>query len=275
MHFNPDQADKRGYLTEPFRLFSLRARESGEIANHYHEFHKLLFFRSGDVTYRVEGRSYPLSGGEVLLVPAHAIHQPLISPDTPYERLVLWVQPEAVEQRGLERCFDHCTEEKSYLLPRDRCDQGRLTALLRDLEQSVDGGGFGCDALAEGLFLQLMVWLNRWTLEGHGGDVGARGDPKIDEILSYINDNLTEDLSVGALAGKFYLSRSWLMHRFKAITGCSIHQYVLQKRLILAAQQLRQGVGVAQAAQLSGFSDYSAFLRSFRKAYGVSPREFR
>ena len=275
MHLNPDQADKRGYLTEPFRLFSLRSKESGQVEHHYHEFHKLIFFRAGDVTYRIEGRSYPLEGDQVLLVPAHAIHQPVISPEESYERLVLWIQPEELERRGLDKCFVHCGETNSYLLPRERCDQSRLRPLLRELAQCASDKSFGCDALAEGLFLQLMVWINRWTLDGHAATEAGRWDPKIDEILAHINHHLTEDLSVGALAGQFYLSRSWLMHRFKAITGCSIHQYVLQKRLILSAQYLRQGMGVAQAAQLSGFSDYSAFLRSFRKAYGVSPREFR
>ena len=100
-------------------------------------------------------------------------------------------------------------------------------------------------------------------------------DAKIDEILRYNNDNLPADLSVDELGQRFYLSRSWLMHRFKSITGCPIHQYVLQKRLILAAQLLREGESVGEAAQRSGFTDYSAFLRAFRRAYGVSPREYR
>ena len=78
-----------------------------------------------------------------------------------------------------------------------------------------------------------------------------------------------------ALSERFYLSRSWLMHRFKDITGCPVHQYVLQKRLICAAQLLRRGESVGEAVRLSGFADYSAFLRAFRRAYGVSPREYR
>ena len=57
---NPDRADKRGYLKEPFRLFQLKDRDSGAFAYHYHEFHKLILFLSGEVTYRVEGRGYAL-----------------------------------------------------------------------------------------------------------------------------------------------------------------------------------------------------------------------
>lgn len=271
---NPDRADKRGYLREKFRLFYLKDRERTPIPHHYHEFHKLILFLSGSLFYRVEGRSYKMKGGDLLLVPAHAIHQPIIDPDVPYERFVLWIQPEALTDQHLDTCFEQCRAENSYLLPRDRYDKTRLHNLLRDMERC-DGGEFGDEVLAGALFLQGMVLLNRWLLGQNVPVAQARSDPKIDEILSYINSDLTADLTVTALAARFYLSRSWLMHRFKAITGCSIHQYVLQKRLILAAQLLKNGESVGDAARLSGFSDYSAFLRAFRKTYGMAPREFR
>ena len=130
-----------------------------------------------------------------------------------------------------------------------------------------------------GIGRQLLDWAHRQFPENEFWlevrESNARSDAKIDEILRYINGNLTADLSVDELGQRFYLSRSWLMHRFKSITGCPIHQYVLQKRLILAAQLLREGESVGEAAQRSGFTDYSAFLRAFRRAYGVSPREYR
>lgn len=277
MALNPDHADKRGYLRQKFRLFHLKDQDSGVIPHHYHEFHKLILFQSGALTYRVEGRSYEMRSGDLLLIPAHAIHQPIIDPDVPYERFVLWIQPEALEEKGLEHCFVQCREENAYLLSRDKYDRPQLLSLLREMEVCEVGGAFGDAVLSEALFLQAMVALNRWMLgQPHRTQPEAeRSDPKIDEILTYINQNLTSDLSVNALAARFYLSRSWLMHRFKAITGCPIHQYVLQKRLILSAQLLRAGESVGEAAHLSGFSDYSAFLRAFRKAYGVAPREFR
>lgn len=274
---NPDQADKRGYLKEPFRLFHLKDRESGTFAYHYHEFHKLILFLSGGVTYRVEGRGYELKGGDLLLIPAHAIHQPVIGTEAPYARIILWIQPEALDRRGLGGCFDRCREQNAYLLDRDRYDQDQLMGLLRALEDGISDGSFGAEVLSESLFLQLMVWVNRWVLhwEPEQRESAVRSDPKIDEILEYINHNLSANLSVEELGRQFYLSRSWLMHRFKTITGCPIHQYVLQKRLILAAQLLRQGESVGDAARRSGFADYSTFLRCFRKTYGVAPRDFR
>lgn len=277
MPLNPDSADKRGYLKEPFRLFSLKDTAGEQIPFHYHEFHKLILFRSGSLTYRVEGRGYEMRPEDVLLIPAHAIHQPVIGAEAPYARSILWIQPQALEEHGLAACFDRCRAQNAYLLGRDRYDRAGLKSMLRELEEGLRSDAFGSGVLAQALFLTLMVQVNRWVLplDSSRRESAVRSDPKIDEILEYINQNLTEDLSVDALAARFYLSRSWLMHRFKAITGCPIHQYVLQKRLILAAQFLREGESVGEAARKSGFADYSTFLRAFRKTYGVSPRDFR
>jgi len=274
---HPETADKRGYLNEDYRLFHPNGRETDIFPYHYHEFHKILFFLSGDLTYLVEGRKYILRPGDLLLVPAHAIHQPVIDPENPYDRIILWIRPEALFPNGTDISFSHCREHSAYLLPRELYDHTKLSSLLAELEHSLADPAFGSNILSNALFDQLMVHLCRW-IQSAGKDLDRRAvpsDPKIHQILTYINHHLTEDLSIEALSARFYLSRSRLMHRFKEVTGCPIHQYVLQKRLILASQLLRSGMSVSQASQMSGFSDYSAFLRAFRRAYHVSPGNYR
>ena len=74
---------------------------------------------------------------------------------------------------------------------------------------------------------------------------------------------------------KFYISRYYLMHRFKAVTGYTLHQYISQKRLLRAGELIRSGVPVMKAAEQAGFGDYSTFLRAFQNTFHMSPREFR
>ena len=102
-----------------------------------------------------------------------------------------------------------------------------------------------------------------------------RVDPKMEEVLRYIGEHLEEDLSVDALANRFYLSRYYLMHRFKAVTGYTLHQYINQKRLLRAGELIRAGVPVMKAAEQAGFAEYSTFLRAFQNTFHMSPREFR
>ena len=271
------KADKRGYLREEFRLFHPKGREGSAFPYHYHEFHKILLLLSGSLTYLVEGRTYTLRPGDLLMIPAHAIHQPVIDPESVYDRVVLWIQPQAIGEQGLDECFQRCAKAGSYLLAREEYEYPRLSELLKTLEVSVRGEDLRDDVLSDALLRQILVLLCRFTasLGISNGTARAFSDPKIDEILRYINSNLEDDLSIDALSARFFLSRSRLMHRFKQVTGCPVHQYVLQKRLILAAKLLQEGCSVTRAAERSGFSDYSAFLRSFRRAYHVPPGSYR
>ena len=97
----------------------------------------------------------------------------------------------------------------------------------------------------------------------------------MEEITHFIRDHLEETLSIEQLARTFFLSRYYLMHRFKEVYGCTVHQYIRQKRLQRAAEEIRRGVPVLKAAEEAGFGDYSVFLRAFRAVYGRSPREWR
>lgn len=273
----PPDADKRGYLLEDFRLFHLKESRAQRFSYHYHEFDKVVVFLSGQVTYTVEGKAYFLSPGDLLLVPHHHIHQPDIGGAT-YERYILWLAPEFLGANGLEPCFVRAAQSGFHLIRPGEERTRLLLEKLDELEQAMsDEGAFGHDLLAKTCCLQFLIGLNR----GSQGNLAAedrqvyRSDPKIEEILGYINDHLAQPMTVQSLAERFYLSPSWLMHRFKEVTGCTVHQYILQKRLILAASLIRAGSPVLKAAVQSGFSDYSTFLRAFRSAYHCSPRDFQ
>ena len=55
--------EKTGYLHHDFKIFHLTDHEMSAYDFHYHDFHKLLFFLSGNVTYCIEGKSYQLTPG--------------------------------------------------------------------------------------------------------------------------------------------------------------------------------------------------------------------
>ena len=77
------------------------------------------------------------------------------------------------------------------------------------------------------------------------------------------------------LSKTFFLSRYYLMHRFKDVTGYTLHQYISQKRLLLAGELIRGGTPVMKAAEMAGYSEYSTFLRAFQNTFHMSPKEFR
>ena len=150
-----------------------------------------------------------------------------------------------------------------------------IDSLFGRVEEAGSEDAFGARLLADTCVLQLMVALNRDFPAAEAAEGAYRFDPKMEEVTRFIREHLAEELTIERLSGAFFLSRYYLMHRFKDVYGCTVHQYIRQKRLQQAAEQIRLGVPVLKAAGDAGFRDYSVFLRAFRGAFGKSPRQWK
>lgn len=277
------EVGKRGYLNENFRLFHLKDSRAQKLDYHYHEFDKLILLLNGRVTYVVEGVTYFLQPWDILLVQHNMIHRPIIDPAEPYERVVVWLGRDWLTSRSdpgeaLDTCFHTARDRGFHLLRVDGNRRLQYMQTIQQLEESLCSREFGAGRLSDTLCQQLLIAVNRDLLRSRTAAEAQdsyRVDPKMEEILKYIAQHLEEDLSVDALAKRFFLSRYYLMHRFKAVTGYSVHQYISQKRLLRAGELIREGVPVMKAAEQAGFSEYSTFLRAFQNTFHMSPREFR
>ncbi len=273
---------KRGYLNDPYRLFHLRDDRALKLDYHYHEFDKLVLLLGGRVTYHIEGKCYPLQPMDILLVSRNLIHLPVVEDGQGYERMVLWLGRDFMSRYStpdadLSDCF-RLTAQRGVHLHRPRGEEReRWRGLFERVEAAGREEGFAAGLLADTYVLQLLISLNRAVAGAwEEADTAAyRFDPKMEEVTRYIMAHLVEELSIDHLSSIFFLSRYYLMHRFKEVYGCSVHQYIRQKRLQQAAEAIRRDVPVLKAAEDAGFGDYSVFLRAFRAAYGKSPREWK
>ena len=274
-----DSVSKRGYLHENYRLFHSSDRRDVDFEIHSHDFHKIVLCLSGRVTYIVEGVTYFLRPGDVLIIPEHQIHRSILHSAETYERMVLWISHAYVNsfgEKALEDVFVWPYQAQRALFRPDAQSRSRLIEKLLQVEQNWHAGFAGHGLLADTYLLQFLLELGQQLgAASLAADSSIRSDPQMSRVLQYINRNLREDLSVEKLAGVCFLSTSRLMHRFKQHTGCTVHQYVLQKRLMQAASHIQGGESVSHAAHEAGFADYSAFLRAFRKQYGCLPREIK
>ena len=266
---------QRGYLHEDFRLFHLRGAMEESVDWHYHTFHKIIEFLGGESGYGVEGKQYLLQPGDLVLVPQGCIHRPEAEPNAPYERRILYLSPEFLRRAGgscdLAACFDRAREEFRFVVhPADGTGGAQLAAL----EHAEREAAFGRELLAQSLLFQFLIGLNRAMAD----DLlqyakPAAYDRKIESILRYLSEHLTEPVSIDDLAARFFVSKYHMMRQFRAQTGYTIHGYLTGKRLMRARAMIAAGTPVLQASEESGFGDYSAFLRAYRKQFGAAPNQ--
>ena len=266
---------QRGYLHEDFRLFHLRGAMEESVDWHYHTFHKIIEFLGGESGYGVEGKQYLLQPGDLVLVPQGCIHRPEAEPNAPYERRILYLSPEFLRRAGgscdLATCFDRAREEFRFVVhPADGTGGAQLAAL----EHAEREDAFGRELLAQSLLFQFLIGLNRAMAD----DLlqyakPAAYDRKIESILRYLSEHLTEPVSIDDLAARFFVSKYHMMRQFRAQTGYTIHGYLTGKRLMFARAMIAAGTPILQASEESGFGDYSAFLRAYRKQFGAAPNQ--
>lgn len=256
-----------------------------EMPLHRHEFAELVVVRAGSASHLTEQGAYPIAAGDVFFIPAERPHG-------------------FAEVRGLSLCnvlflparmpppSAELTALPGYQAlfetePRYRDAQGfaghlRLPAeelesvlsLLRELETETARYAAGGATLVDALFRQLLVRLAR-GYRAHASPDGRRL-LAVQRTVRHIEQNLTRALTLGELARQARMSASGFKRAFKAVTGTSPIDYVLQTRLARACELLRDAeLTVTEAALEAGFNDSNYFARQFRRRMGCSPREWR
>ena len=270
--------NKAGYLKEPYHYFHLKDTAGQELDFHFHEFDKIVILISGRVNYLVESSSYDIKPWNVLLVRHHTIHKAVIDKSEPYERIIIYLDRKYFERimpgAGLTDCFDQADKHGRHLLSADDEQLAELKAAVSAFERTQGDMRFGAQAMGETMIVQLLIHISRLS-EAEPGENDGGIDPKIQQVLSYINENFRRELTVDALAEQVYLSKYHFMRLFKAQTGTTVHAYLRQKRIVNAARLIREGVPASKAASDSGFADYSAFHRAFKENFGISPGKLK
>ncbi|NLO99826.1 MAG: AraC family transcriptional regulator [Clostridiaceae bacterium] len=268
-------------LSDNFEFFHYKDNTPLEVEYHKHDFFEIYFFISGDVTYIIEGKSYTLKPWDIILINNKELHKPVINHGAIYERIVIWVNPAFISKMStpdsdLNMCFESTFKNKYNLLRPGTETLNIIKVILGKLNRILFADSFGAEILKELYLTELIVFLNRAYTDSDLVDIGndVSYNSKINKIINYINQNLSEDLSLDALSSRFYSSKYHLLREFKKHTGYTPHEYITLKRLITSKELLRSGMSISDVCTECGFNNYSNFIRSFTKAFNISPKKY-
>ncbi len=266
---------KKGFLTEDFRLFHLRSDGRTRPEFHYHEFYKVLLLVSGSGSYTVDGCRYAVQSGDIILVGSHSVHRPEFEPGAAYERIILYISPDFLRRSGVPDCdLTECFRDPGgHVLRAGESERKQLFAMAAGLERELGEEEYGHTILCAGAVLGLLVQIGRSLRRGDIPRLGPQtpGNERVADIVRYIDRHLTEDLSIDDLAERFYLSKYHLMRLFRRETGSTIHGYLTGRRLALARELMAGGMSATDACFRSGFRSYCSFTRAYGKRFGSTP----
>jgi AraC family transcriptional regulator len=158
---------------------------------------------------------------------------------------------------------------------RDKSIQRIVGLLLEELETERPSGRLYVDSLAHALATRYVL-LDCATLGRPESRVSGLQPRILNRVREKIEANLDTELSLGSLAEESGYSRAHFLRMFRAATGLTPHQYVLDLRLRRAQDRLRQkGSSIIDVAVSCGFSSQSHMTSVFRQRLEMTPGEFR
>ncbi len=231
-----------------------------------HGCYELFCFLSGSASFFVEGTVYHLKSGDIVLMKKAEAHRLMINQSLPYERIVIMFNENAIVD-------DYKSEIISFL---DSRPLGTKNIFPSNIVRNTNWIYYFKKICSLKSTDKKRIYLTLLLLElkEHFPSLNYEYDIKdnIIDIITFINENLAEELNLKNISEKFYISQSQLNRRFKKITGTTVWEYIITKRLLLAKELLKNGSRPTNVFLECGFSDYCSFYRAYRKKFGFSPK---
>lgn len=246
---------------------------------HSHDFYEMLFCRSSDrVEYLVGTERYRLQPGDIVIVVPGVSHRPLLPEDmqVSYRRDIVWFSREFVQNicQMLPMARQVWPQRDGVLLRTKGTKWEFLSELFRTGVKEAERARPEFEGIVLGNTITILAYIVRALEEGGGSGMQAEKPELLDRVMAYIEDHLSEKITLEEVAGHFFVSVSTITQLFRQKMGTSFYHCVTQRRLIAAKTMIQEGKLLEEVSRAVGFADYSSFYRAFKKEYGITPRQY-
>lgn len=229
-----------------------------------HDYLELLYYIDGGATLKTETFNQKLKENSLILIPKGKFHSVALENPNNFTRLKI-----SFDQTELLKDIDPKVLDEvsiiSNLSPSVISLLDKTCACLENQTCTNNNNLF--------IYGAFLVALSEFS-----SNVNVENGQKnlsliVKETIRYVEENISEDLSIESISANLNFSESTLSHSFKKEMGVSIHKYVVQKRLIYAKELLCGGKLPTEIYCLCGYTNYSSFYKAYVKTWGTNPKQ--
>ena len=237
---------------------------------HLHSQYEIYYNISGAEGFFFDKKYYACTGNDLFVVPKVCVHKAIIDPKNVYERCIISVDSEIISAincmpnvKGSLEWMDYAGNSFTGKVNLGNPEHETFMNMVYKYNQSED------ELKKFSVLVELLSFVS--TLFKATPPVSSTvPDDVFEKALLIIEENF-RDIKVSEIAKKLYVSNSYLCKLFADKCSMTPMNYLLLRKIAEAKKYLYMGILVKEAAILSGFSDYSNFIRTFKNIEGYSP----
>ena len=281
MYFELKENKPHGTKDDPFSTYHIEnAGRSFQIPVHWHDEFEIIYVRSGFLTVSISGESYIGKTGEAFVVSPGNLHlMGSQSGTVDYYTFLFPLKYISFRTDDMldEKLLEPLNSGHLMICPRVKDTAKELCEQLIEIYEAKNDESeskIKTQVRTKIILLQfiLEMWKKGFVIEN---DTSGRNTVE-KEMVSYIQQNFTGKISLREFGEQFHLSEKYISRYFKEHFHITLSQYVTYLRLEHAKQLLQDtDIPVTDVAMQSGYQNVSYFIRSFQKAYAVSPLKYR
>ena len=281
MYFELKENKPHGTKDDPFSTYHIEnAGRSFQIPVHWHDEFEIIYVRSGFLAVSISGESYIGKTGDAFVVSPGNLH--LMGSQTGTVDYYTFLFPLKyisfrTDDMLDEKLLEPLNSGHLMICPRVKDTAKELCEQLIEIyeaKKDESESKITTQVRTKIILLQfiLEMWKKGFVIEN---DTSGRNTVE-KEMVSYIQQNFTGKISLREFGEQFHLSEKYISRYFKEHFHITLSQYVTYLRLEHAKQLLQDtDIPVTDLAMQSGYQNVSYFIRSFQKAYAVSPLKYR
>ncbi len=281
MYFELKENKPHGTKDDPFSTYHIEnAGRSFQIPVHWHDEFEIIYVRSGFLAVSISGESYIGKTGDAFVVSPGNLHlMGSQSGTVDYYTFLFPLKYISFRTDDMldEKLLEPLNSGHLMICPRVKDTAKELCEQLIEIYEAKNDESeskITTQVRTKIILLQfiLEMWKKGFVIEN---DTSGRNTVE-KEMVSYIQQNFTGKISLREFGEQFHLSEKYISRYFKEHFHITLSQYVTYLRLEHAKQLLQDtDIPVTDVAMQSGYQNVSYFIRSFQKAYAVSPLKYR
>ena len=264
------------YITELSNLYP-------SVPAHWHEEAEFTLITEGHCTYQVQFDHYEACAGDILFLSPAVLHSLSAAPDGYMKSETYVFHMNFLGANAADICavrYLTPVAQQKLILPciihPDHPAYPDMKNIFSEMNRAYENKRPGFELKLKSLLLDTVASLLAYGREdAPRSGIEAEHMSKLRQVLEFIGEHYSEELTISRLAGMCYFSDYYFMRFFKKYVGTSCLEYIKNLRLEKAAGLFAHGeTSVMEASLSAGFSNLSYFYREFRKKYGVTPTKY-